>query len=123
MAKKSRKKLFKECEEKLSTLRSEAIKDIASAKEQLNTTVSGDDGDISIALESRRSATIKYEQSENKLKQINAALERIASDNYGICEVTGEDIEDKRLLSIPWTRFSVEGAEINERNNRKFKSA
>ena len=36
------------------------------------------------------------------------------SGEYGICEQTGEKIELNRLLSLPWTTLSIEGAEIEE---------
>ncbi len=50
-----------------------------------------------------------------QLLEIELALAKIERGQYGICEETAEWIEEKRLLSIPWTRFSTEGAEIHER--------
>ena len=38
---------------------------------------------------------------------------------YGFCEETDEPIETERLLTIPWTRYSIEGAEIKEALTRK----
>jgi DnaK suppressor protein len=40
--------------------------------------------------------------------------------SYGTCEETGEDIEEKRLLAIPWTRLSLEGAEVREREQKRY---
>ncbi|MDR0646949.1 MAG: TraR/DksA family transcriptional regulator [Puniceicoccales bacterium] len=45
------------------------------------------------------------------LKEVEAAIERIFEGTYGICEVTGKPILKKRLESIPYTRYSVEGQE------------
>ncbi len=39
---------------------------------------------------------------------------------YGICEETEELIEEDRLLAIPWTRLSIEGAEIRESVNKRY---
>ncbi|MDR2769487.1 MAG: TraR/DksA C4-type zinc finger protein [Puniceicoccales bacterium] len=45
------------------------------------------------------------------LKEVEAAIERIFEGTYGICEITGKPILKKRLESIPYTRYSVEGQE------------
>jgi len=38
---------------------------------------------------------------ENHLQKINAALQRIESNTYGVCEVGGEEIEEDRLEANP----------------------
>ena len=45
---------------------------------------------------------------QNALFEIEAALNRIRSGTYGICELTGKPIEEERLSAIPWTRYSAE---------------
>ena len=56
-------------------------------------------------------------QKDNlKLKQIIQALARMESGDYGICEETEEVIKVERLLSLPWTTLSIEGAEELEKN-------
>lgn len=52
-----------------------------------------------------------------RLKEIDAALERIAQGGYGICEGTGEPIGFPRLKVEPWTRFSTEYQEYLERES------
>jgi RNA polymerase-binding transcription factor DksA len=42
---------------------------------------------------------------QDVLYEIQAALHRIRSGSYGLCEVTGEPIAKARLRAIPWTRF------------------
>lgn len=42
------------------------------------------------------------------LAEIRDALRRIKKGAYGVCETTGEPIEDRRLAAIPWTRFSAD---------------
>jgi DnaK suppressor protein len=41
------------------------------------------------------------------LPEINNALQRIDNGTYGVCAITGEPIEEKRLLAVPWTRVSL----------------
>ncbi|HWN96540.1 MAG TPA: TraR/DksA C4-type zinc finger protein [Methylomirabilota bacterium] len=45
---------------------------------------------------------------QNALYEIEAALSRIRSGGYGICELTGKPIEEERLAAIPWTRYSAD---------------
>lgn len=47
----------------------------------------------------------------DKLEEIDAALERIESGNYGVCQVCGRDIADERLEAVPATRFCRDHAD------------
>lgn len=43
-------------------------------------------------------------QLDKQLEEVNNALERIANDKYGVCEVSGEEIEKTRLEANPSAR-------------------
>lgn len=43
-------------------------------------------------------------QLEGRLNQVIAALEKIDNGNFGVCEVSGEDIEMDRLSANPAAR-------------------
>lgn len=59
--------------------------------------------------------TIQMLQTEgNVLAEIDAALGRISSGTYGVCEMSGKPIPKARLNAIPWTRYRVECAKIAE---------
>jgi len=45
---------------------------------------------------------------QNAAYEIDAALARIRDGSYGICELSGQPIEEERLAAIPWTRFSAD---------------
>jgi len=49
------------------------------------------------------------------LNQIQVALRKMESGEYGICEGTGEPIGYKRLSIRPWTRYSIQHKEELER--------
>lgn len=54
--------------------------------------------------------------SERKIViEIQAALQRIENNSYGICEGTFEPIPKPRLEGIPWTRYCVQYAEMLEK--------
>jgi DnaK suppressor protein len=49
------------------------------------------------------------------LIEINDALRRIDEKMFGICEGNGESISKARLNAIPWARYCVACAELNEK--------
>lgn len=55
------------------------------------------------------------------LKEVEAALERIFDGTYGICEITGKPILKKRLDSVPYTRYSLEGQQQVEEMQKNQK--
>ena len=63
--------------------------------------------------------TFRIKRDTRLLDQVIKALERMENGLYGICDQTQEPINQKRLLSLPWTTLSIEGAEIEESNQIK----
>ena len=51
---------------------------------------------------------------DDKLFEIDCALQRIREGVYGFCEDTGNPIPAERLRAIPWTRYCRAAAERNE---------
>ena len=52
------------------------------------------------------------------LREIDAALAKFDSGEFGICEGTGEPIERRRLDARPWTRYSFAYKEQLEREKK-----
>ena len=75
---------------------------------------SGDEADQSQAILNEHQLFASHQRLRHQLLEIESALARISRGTYGICEETEEPIEAERLLAIPWTRLSIEGAEIRE---------
>jgi RNA polymerase-binding transcription factor DksA len=48
-----------------------------------------------------------------ELQQINAALQRLADQHYGICVSCGEEIPMPRLLQVPYTDRCIDCAELD----------
>ncbi len=61
---------------------------------------------------------IDQQRIRSTLFEVELALERMANGSYGICEELGEPIQIERLKLIPYTRFSIEGAELKEIENK-----
>ena len=50
------------------------------------------------------------EHEEQLLKEIEAALDRMDKGTYGVCEVSGNDIDLERLEAMPWARTCIRHA-------------
>jgi DnaK suppressor protein len=74
----------------------------------------GDEADQSVAILAENQLYAAHQRLRTQLLEIESALARIERGTFGICEETEEPIESERLLAIPWTRLSIEGAEIRE---------
>jgi DnaK suppressor protein len=46
-------------------------------------------------------------QAYEKLRKVEAALERLSTGEFGICQACEEPIPRKRLLAIPWADLCV----------------
>lgn len=55
------------------------------------------------------------------LSEIQHALKRIDIGEFGICEGLGIPIEKRRLEAIPWTRYSLEYAQMLEKGQGNVK--
>jgi len=111
-----------QCKEKLLGSREDAIEQILNLKIQIRETqYKGDEIDQT----NNQLDEIRILTQQNRLKklliEIDIALNKIISGSYGICEMTDEVINSARLLALPWTRLSIEGAEVSYKLSKKFK--
>jgi RNA polymerase-binding transcription factor DksA len=66
-------------------------------------------------------AEIRLEEAE--LAEVDAAIARLGTGTYGVCEMTGRAISAARLRALPWTRLSHTAAlEAAARNARRSRS-
>lgn len=56
------------------------------------------------------------ELERREVREIDLALNKMASGVYGLCEACGKPITLKRLQAVPWTRFCREDAERHEKH-------
>ena len=47
------------------------------------------------------------ERGSKMLRDVHAALQRIAEGTYGICAECEEEISQKRLLAVPWATHCI----------------
>lgn len=61
--------------------------------------------------------------TQGTLVEVLEAIRRIERGAYGVCEVTGQPIESKRLKAMPWVRCSLAGQAEVERGRAEPKLA
>lgn len=62
--------------------------------------------------------TINMELTEREyhiLRQIDRALEKIAENTYGVCDITGEEIPITRLEAVPYATMTVKAQDKLEK--------
>lgn len=63
---------------------------------------------------------IEYKQRTTKhLNDINNAIIRVKNKTFGLCTVTGQMIDKRRLMAVPTTTKSIEGKQILEAQKGK----
>jgi DnaK suppressor protein len=114
--------LIMECKRRLLDTKREILNRVrASAAEFASLDKSGgDEADLTMNLLAENDFLMSQSRLKEHLLEIEFALARIESGRFGICEETEEVIEQERLRALPWTRLSIEGAEIREAMRRKF---
>jgi DnaK suppressor protein len=61
------------------------------------------------ALETDRNFLLRIRDRERKLiEKIKEALDRIDNDQFGVCELCGKEIGEKRLMARPVTTLCIE---------------
>ena len=79
-----------------------------------------DESDHAAALIQQGMAMEVQERDRKLHLEIEHALAKIETGEFGFCEDTEEPIDEGRLEAQPWTRYSVEAAERREQQRRRF---
>lgn len=108
------------CKERLVAQKADLINRLHTHRlEFFERETGGDEADQTVSLLNENRMFIAQQRMRHQLMEVELALSRIEKGTFGICEETLEPIEAQRLLAIPWTRLSIEGAEIRESQDQK----
>jgi len=55
------------------------------------------------------------EDARDQLRQVEEALARVESGDYGTCAVCGREITVERLEAVPWTTLCIDDARKQQR--------
>ena len=102
---------FQNVKEELLRLRAELLREVNESYEtcrELGQDGVPDIGDMSANAYSRDVLFNLTESQLQRIRDIDAALERIAQGEYGVCMKCGEDIAPRRLEVRPFSRYCIE---------------
>lgn len=93
---------FKEIllEEKQKTL--EGLLNENENYESLKEEVDGDIADVAFQSYEKQLLIGLSQKEKQKLEAIDAALKRVEEGTYGVCVDCGCEVEEKRLMALPW---------------------
>jgi DnaK suppressor protein len=66
----------------------------------------------------RELTTLGLERESRLLRNVRAALGRIAEGTYGTCIECDEEISQKRLHAVPWAAFCIACQERSDRDSQ-----
>lgn len=114
--------LIQQCRQKLLLMKQDLLNRAKNLRSEFaaNDKNSGDEIDQTVAQLAEHNFLVSQERIRHQLMEIEFALARIQAGHFGLCEETQEPIEADRLLAIPYTRLSIEGAEIREAFQKRF---
>jgi len=113
------------CKERLLEAKRDLLNRIREARSlisEISSDKGGDEGDQTLRILAEKNALTNQKRIRETLIEVESALARIEQGCFGVCEETEELIEKDRLLALPWTRLSIEGAEARENLAKTKKS-
>jgi DnaK suppressor protein len=108
---KMKKNKSKQLEVLLQKIRTEIVGDVEKANQndkEIEAEHMADISDDAARSYDRKLQGDLEEQEWNKLKQVEAALEKIAQGKYGTCEQCEKEIPEARLEIMPYAEFCIQ---------------
>jgi len=76
-----------------------------------------DEGDLALISHNKELLYNLAETEFRRLKAIEDALKRMDREEYGECVACGEDINEKRLVAVPWATMCILCQEEEEKES------
>ncbi|PLX72268.1 MAG: molecular chaperone DnaK [Desulfuromonas sp.] len=106
-----KKKQIEKAKEELLKMRNEVLSEVQenyAASREIGESNVPDLADMSSNAYSREMLHNLNDAQHRKLQDIDAALERIEQDEYGVCAECGEEIAPRRMEVRPFSRYCIE---------------
>ena len=106
-----KKKDLQNARKTLEQMRQEVLNEVEekyAASREIGESNLPDLADVSSNAYSREMLLNLSDAQHRKLQDIEAALERMDNDEYGICASCGEDIAPRRMEVRPFSRYCIE---------------
>lgn len=109
-------KYFKEILESRREQINKNIMGVNDELDQLNSLELNDEGDHASVNNNSMVESAIVQQQEQELREINITLGKIASGDYGVCEMCEDDIGFQRLKVKPHAIYCIDCREIVEKS-------
>lgn len=107
---KQKSKFKRQIKDQLFKMRKELIEDVSQSikieSDHLRFDV-GDFYDHATSDRARELSLMLTDRERQKLIQIDEALKRIEEGSYGICESCGDEIDEERLIAMPFAKLCL----------------
>ncbi|HXN22843.1 MAG TPA: TraR/DksA C4-type zinc finger protein [Candidatus Dormibacteraeota bacterium] len=101
-----------EVEKQLASIRKELSAKLQEHRAGVLIEREPDDEGAAASQSLNRHLTVSILERENDtLEEIDRALKRLRTGEYGICEICDQTIAEARLKALPWTRFCIQCAD------------
>ena len=110
---------FSEIKKQLIQMRDELMKEVSDSYEtcrEMGQDGVPDIGDMSSIAYNRDVLFNLSETQQQRIRDIEAALNRIAEGEYGVCMECGEEISPRRMEVRPFSRYCIECKTDIEKN-------
>jgi len=88
------------------------------AEEEIKLENTEDEGDLATISHNKELLYNLHESDFQRLKSIQEALKRMDRGEYGECVRCGEDINEKRLMAVPWATQCIQCQEEAEKESQ-----
>lgn len=105
------KKELEKARKALEQMRREVLTEVQekyAASREIGESSMPDLADVSSNAYNREMLLNLSDAQHRKLQDINAALERMENDEYGVCASCGDDIAPRRMEVRPFSRYCIE---------------
>ena len=102
-------------------LRTVLLQDVAGSQDELSATAEQQESEFEEAAQKdriTRLTTRLSERDQQKIREIDAALDRMSKGLYGKCESCGRDIGIRRLRAVPSATLCINCAAARESKKR-----
>jgi len=102
---------LEQAKERLVKMRREVMKEVqnaSAASREMGQDGVPDIGDMSANTYSRDVLLNLSETQRQKIRDIDAALDRLAQGQYGVCLRCEEEIDERRMAVRPFSRYCIE---------------
>jgi DnaK suppressor protein len=118
------RRIIDQLAQELNRRRSSLLQEVAENQEEMRAVIEQQETELEESAQKDRITRVTSrlnERDQQKIREINTALDRIKVGVYGKCQRCGREIGTKRLRALPTTTLCIECAAARERKGEHLK--